>query len=84
MKQNTLIFLVCLMIISSVTAIILMPEGKVVEYRPDFGNSGRYSDQGLRIQIVIENGLDNYIPCDALSIKEVNAMCDSLNKSLKK
>jgi hypothetical protein len=81
MKTNTIIFWVAFLIIGSVWGIIAMPEGRVVEYRPDTsGASGGYGS--MRIQIVIENGLDNYIPCDALSLKEVVALCDSLNKQL--
>jgi hypothetical protein len=81
MKTNTTIVLIALMIIGSITAFVLMPEGRVVEYRLDT-NNGRYGSGGMRIQVVIENGIDSYIPCDALSIKEVTAMCDSLNRKL--
>lgn len=80
MKTNTTIVLIALMIIGSITALVLMPEGRVVEYRLDT-NNGR-GGGGMQIQVVIENGIDSYIPCDALSIQQVTAMCDSLNNRI--
>lgn len=82
MKTNTLIALIAFMTVGSIVAFVLIPEGKVVEYRLDT-NRG-HNAGGIQIQVVIENGWDSYIPCDALSIKEVTAMCDSLNKRINK
>jgi len=47
MKTNTLIFLSILIVVCGIIAIVAMPEGKVIEYRPSTSSGGRYSSGGF-------------------------------------
>lgn len=81
--MKTALIFSAIILVGSIIGYILLPEGKVVQYRvEDTANrAGGYGTHTIRV--VLDNEVDEFISVPNLSLEQALMMCDSLNAKLK-